>query len=141
MIFRLFLILIISFSFYSCSKNNELVYQASKKVDPYVLYKEALEAFEQNDYFFASKKFSEAELNFEKVELAAKSAIMSSFSLYGINFYSEALDNLERYIKTYPADKNIIYAHYLIAIIYFEQISDEKKDLKPLTKQINKLIF
>ena len=141
MIFRLFLILIISFSFYSCSKNNELVYQASKKVDPYVLYKEALEAFEQNDYFFASKKFSEAELNFEKVELAAKSAIMSSFSLYGINFYSEALDNLERYIKTYPADKNIIYAHYLIAIIYFEQISDEKKDLKPLIKADKQIDF
>ncbi len=141
MIFRLFLILIISFSFYSCSKNNELVYQASKKVDPYILYKEALEAFEQNDYFFASKKFSEAELNFEKVELAAKSAIMSSFSLYGINFYSEALDNLERYIKTYPADKNIIYAHYLIAIIYFEQISDEKKDLKPLIKADKQIDF
>ena len=141
MIFRLFLILIISFSFYSCSKNNELVYQASKKVDPYVLYKEALEAFEQNDYFFASKKFSEAELNFEKVELAAKSAIMSSFSLYGINFYSEALDNLERYIKTYPADKNIIYAHYLIAVIYFEQISDEKKDLKPLIKADKQIDF
>ena len=86
MIFRLFLILIISFSFYSCSKNNELVYQASKKVDPYILYKEALEAFEQNDYFFASKKLSEAELNFEKVELAAKSAIMSSFSLYELIF-------------------------------------------------------
>ncbi len=141
MIFRLFLILIISFPFYSCSKNNELVYQASKKVDPYVLYKEALEAFEQNDYFFASKKFSEAELNFEKVELAAKSAIMSSFSLYGINFYSEALDNLERYIKTYPADKNIIYAHYLIAVIYFEQISDEKKDLKPLIKADKQIDF
>ena len=53
----------------------------------------------------------------------------SLFSLYGINFYDEALENLKRYLKKYPADKNIIYAHYLIAIIYFEQISDEKKDL------------
>ena len=44
------------------------------------------------------------------------------------------LENLQRYLKTYPADKNVIYAHYLIAIIYFEQISDEKKDLKPLLK-------
>ena len=82
--------------------------------------------------FFASKKFAEAELNFEEIDLAAKSAIMSSFSLYGINFYDEALESLQRYLKTYPADKNVIYAHYLIAIIYFEQISDERKDLKPL---------
>ena len=52
--------------------------------------KEGLEAFENNDFFFASKKFSEAELNFENIDYAAKSAIMASFSLYGINFYSEA---------------------------------------------------
>ena len=80
-------------------------------------------------------------MNFDKVELAAKSSIMSSYSLYGIGFYEEALENLERYLKTYPADKNIIYAHYLIAIIYFEQIEDEKKDLKPLIDANNKIDF
>ena len=84
----------------------------------------------RNDFFFANKKFSEAELNFEKTELAAKSAIMSSFSLYGINFYNEAEESLKRFIDTYPADRNVIYAHYLLAIIYFEQISDEKKENK-----------
>ena len=84
---------------------------------------------------------SEAELNFENVDLAAKSAIMSSFSLYGINFYTEALENLNRYLKKYPSDRNVIYAHYLIAIIYYEQISDEKKDLEPLIKADNKIDF
>ena len=92
-------------------------------------------------FFYASKKFSEAELNFTDINLAAKSAIMSSFSLYGINFYTEALENLERYLKKYPADKNVIYAHYLISIIYFEQISDEKKDLAPLIKANEKIDF
>ena len=87
------------------------------------------------------KNFSEAELNFENIELAAKSAIMSSYSLYGISFYNEALENLERYLKTYPADKNVIYAHYLIAIIYFEQIEDEKKDLNPLIEANKKIDF
>ena len=75
------------------------------------------------------------------IELAAKSAIMSSYSLYGINFYDEALENLERFLKIYPADKNVIYAHYLKAIIYYEQISDEKKDIKPLLDAEKKLIF
>ena len=64
---------------------------------------------------------------------------MSSFSLYGINFYKEAEENLLRFLETYPADKNIIYAHYLLAIIYFEQISDEKKDLQPLIKAEKRL--
>ena len=65
---------------------------------------------------------------------------MSCFSLYGINFYDEALNNLDRFLKTYRANENVIYAEYLKAIIYFEQMSDEKKDIKPLLdakKQIN----
>ena len=56
-------------------------------------------------------------------DLQAKSSIMSAFSLYGINFYQEAEENLVRYLKTYPADRYVEYAHYLMAIIYFEQIS------------------
>ena len=138
-----FLLIFISLFFiYSCSgPDKDQVYQPSAKLNAFNLYKEALEAFEINDYLFASKKFSEAELNFDKVELAAKSSIMSSYSLYGIGFYEEALENLERYLKTYPADKNVIYAHYLIAIIYFEQIEDEKKDLKPLIDARTKINF
>ncbi len=125
---------------FSCSKDKN-IYNPSLKKDPFILYKEGIEAFENNNFFYASKKFSEAELNFKNVELAAKSSIMSSFCLYGINFYSEAVDNLERFLKSYPSDKNVIYAHYLIAIIYFEQISDEKKDLKPLIKADKKIDF
>ena len=136
---KLFLIIILSFLVLSCSKEYA-AYEPIKKESPYVLYKEGLDAFERNDYFFASKKFSQAELNFDNIELAAKSAIMSSFSLYGINFYDEAKENLSRYLKTYPSDKHVIYANYLLAVIYFEQISDEKKDLQPLldaNKQID----
>ena len=66
---------------------------------------------------------------------------MSSFSLYGINFYKEAEENLLRYLKTYPADKYVMYAHYLLAIIYFEQIGDEKNDLKPLLDAQQKINF
>ena len=99
-----------------------------------MIYKEALDAFESKNYFFASKKFNEAELNFNNTELATKSSIMSSYSLYGINFYKEAEENLKRYFEIYPADKNKKYANYLLAIIYYEQIKDEKKDLKPLLK-------
>ena len=137
---KLILILSIFFVIISCSKQ-EVSYQPKNKVDPYKIYKEGFDAFNIGDYFYAEKKFSEAELNFEIVEFAAKSAIMSSYALYGINFYSEALDNLERYLKKYPGDKNVIYAHYLIAIIHYEQITDEKKDLKPLLDANKKIEF
>ena len=136
LLISLFLLIFLS----TCSKD-QIQYKPTEKVNPYNVYKEGLEAFEKNDFFFANKKFSEAELNFLDVELAAKSAIMSSFSLYGINFYDDAEENLKRYLNTYPADKNVIYAHYLLAIIQYEQISDEKKDLKPLLKANERIDF
>ena len=138
MFFKIFFLFSAVTILFSCSKD-KTVYQATEKINPYVLYKEAHDAFEINDFFNASKKFSEAEINFEKIDLAAKSAIMSCFSLYGINFYDEALDCIERFTTTYPSDKKLIYAEYLKAVIFFEQMSDEKKDIKPLldaSKQI-----
>tara|TARA_Y100000591_G_scaffold141508_1_gene121552 strand:- start:18 stop:836 length:819 start_codon:yes stop_codon:yes gene_type:complete len=132
--FFIFLIL------FSCSNKQE-EYKPSQKTDPYKTYREGFSAFEKGDYFYAQKKFLETELNMEKVEFAAKASIMASYSLYSINFYDEALENLNRFIKKYPANDNIIYAHYLIAIIFFEQIADEKKDMEPLIKTKNKIDF
>ena len=132
-------VIILALSLFSCSKN-EPIYQPTEKTNPYTLYQEGYVAFQKNDFFFANKKFLEAEASFENLDQAAKAAIMSCFSLYGINFYDEALNNLDRFLKTYRANENVIYAEYLKAIIYFEQMSDEKKDIKPLLdakKQIN----
>ena len=124
----------------SCSKE-EVRYQLKEKVSPYSVYKEAHSALEKGDFFFAQKKFSEAELNFDIVEYAAKSSIMASYCLYSIRFYTEAIENLNKYLKKYPADKNVIYAHYLIALIYFEQITDEKKDIDPVLNAKDKIEF
>ena len=139
MFFRI-IILITPIILFSCSKDG-IKYEPKPRVDPYSIYEQAYQAFEEGDYFFAQKKFSEAELNFDKVEYAAKSSIMASYCFYGINQYIEALESINRFLKKYPADKNVIYAHYLIALINFEQISDEKKDSEPILKAKNKIDF
>ena len=126
----------------SCAKkNNEFEYENSKQKDPYKIYKEGLEAFNTNDFFFASEKFTEAEFNFSSPKDAAKAAIMSSYSLYVINFYNEAEENLKRYLENYPGDNKVIYAHYLLAIIQFEQISNEEYDLAPLLESKKRIDF
>ena len=140
MLLRIILILGLFVFLSSCSKN-ETLYEPTLKIDPYKTYNEGLKAFQENQYFLASKKFSESEINFTSPELAAKSAIMSSFAFYGINFYEEAEENLIRYLKTYPGDTYVMYAHYLLAIIHFEQIADEKNDLKPLLDAREKINF
>ena len=128
------------FLIFACSKEDP-IYKPTSQIDPFKVYQEGLNAFEKNDFFYARKKFDEAESNFSNPQFAAKASLMSSFSLYAINFYAEALESLKRYLKNYPADTNIVYAHYLEAIIYFEQIDDEKKDLKPLLEASKKIDF
>ena len=125
----------------SCTKKKEATYLPTEKTNPYEIYEEGLTAFKENDFLYASKKFTEAELNFDIPKFAAKAAIMSSYSLYGINFYEESEENIERYLKNYPADKNVIYAHYLLAVIHFEQIGGEQHDLKPLLATKEKIDF
>ena len=46
---RLLIILSLVFSLYSCSKD-KVIYESTEKVDPYIVYKEGLEAFEKNDF-------------------------------------------------------------------------------------------
>ena len=105
------------------------------------IYAEAVEALNEGDAFYAGKKFQEVENLVPQSIWAAKASIMVSYSNYSRNSYSDAIFGLERHIKKYPADKNLLYAHYLIAICYYEQILDEKKDLQPLLKAKKKFEF
>ena len=104
-------------------------------------YKEAYAALDKNDTYYAAKKFLEAELLYPQSTWAAKSALMASYSYYLQNYYAEALANLNRYLKTYPTDINVQYAHYLIAMCYYETIEDEKRDSAPLIEAKNKFNY
>ena len=132
---RLFLIFIFLIPlFYSCSKTPQAVEPPSTKQEALKVYQDALQQLKDGQFLIASEKFDQSESLLPQTEWAAKSAIMSSYRLYSLNFFNEALLNLRRFIKIYPADKNIDYAYYLIAIINYERILDEKKDIEPLIK-------
>ena len=125
----------------SCSKKEVELNVPAGKEKSFEIYKEAVEAMNKGDYFYASQKFSEAEVILPKIEFSSKALLMSSYCLYLINFYPEATANLERFISQYPADKNLAYAQYLIAITLYEQILDEKKDIDPLIKTKKKIQY
>ena len=57
---------------------------------------------------------------------------MTGYCYYVLNFHEEAIESLENFLRKYPADVNVQYVSYLIALSNYEQILDEKKDLKPL---------
>ena len=139
-----FTFIICLFILFSCSKE-EIKVSKIKEVDQnkemVATYKEAYEALEKNDPYFAAKKFLEAELLYPQSLWAPKSALMASYSYYLQNYYSESLSNLDRYLKTYPTDLNQAYAHYLIAMCYYETIEDEKRDSAPLIRAESKFKF
>ena len=133
--------ILIIFLITSCSKEELELNIPADKEKSFVIYKEAVDAMNSGQYFLASKKFSEAEPILPKINFSAKASLMSSYCLYMINFYPEATANLERFISQYPADKNLAYAHYLIAISLYEQILDEKNDIHPLIKSKEKIEY
>jgi outer membrane protein assembly factor BamD len=136
----LFLITLLS----SCSKEEKqisIIKESNQDLEMLTSYKEAYAALEAGDPYFAANKFLEAELLFPQSNWAPRSALMASYSYYMQNFYAEALLNLERFLKTYPTDKNLAYAHYLIAVCYYETIEDEKRDSAPLLKAKRKFSY
>jgi len=122
----------------SCSKDkskvDQVLLEQDVEAEMILAYKEGMKQLEKGDALYASKKFDEAEILFPQSIWAAKASLMSAYALYSQNYYDDVIFNLERHIKNYPKDKDLVYAHYLIAICYFEQLYDERKDLKPLVK-------
>ena len=129
----------------SCSKDkskvDQVLLEQDVEVEMILAYKEGMKELEKGDALYASRKFDEAEILFPQSIWAAKASLMSAYALYSHNYYDDTIFNLERHIKNYPKDKNLVYAHYLIAICYFEQLHDEKKDLKPLVKAREKFEY
>jgi|TARA_Y100000815_G_scaffold214752_1_gene199794 outer membrane protein assembly factor BamD len=128
----------------SCSKKDKIeatLEEGTIEEQMILAYKEGLEFLEKGDALYASKKFNEAEILFPQSIWAPKSSVMSAYSLYYYNYYGDAIFQLERHLKNYPNDKNLAYVHYLIAICYFEKLSDEKKDLEPLIQTQKKFEY
>ena len=129
----------------SCSKDkskvDQVLLEQDVEAEMILAYTEGMRQLEKGDALYASKKFDEAEILFPQSIWATKASLMSAYALYSQNYYDDAIFNLERHIKNYPKDKDLVYAHYLIAICYFEQLHDEKKDLKPLVKAREKFEY
>ena len=128
--------LIILFFLYSCSgKDNEkvsVIGDGELETQMIEAYKEGMRELEKGDVIYASRKFNEAELLYPQSEWASKSILMAAYAFYSQNYYERSILELERFISKFPKHKNIDYAYFLLAMNYYENIIDEKKDLEPL---------
>ena len=119
----------------SCSNEiskNTIIKEKSLELQVREVYKQGVEALNNGDVLFAAKKFNEAEMLFPQADSAPQSALMAAYSYYAQDYYGDAIAELKRFLKVYPAHKDLGYAYYLLAICYYEQIVDEKKDLQSI---------
>tara|TARA_B100000029_G_scaffold63679_2_gene57026 strand:- start:1850 stop:2689 length:840 start_codon:yes stop_codon:yes gene_type:complete len=93
-------------------------------------YNEGLKNLELGDAIVAAKKFNEAEILFPQSKWAPRASLMSAYSYYSQEYFSNAIGELERFLETYPSHERVSYAYYLLGICYYDQIVDEKRDLK-----------
>jgi outer membrane protein assembly factor BamD len=133
--FKILFILVTLLFVYSCGgKTNKIseIVEVDMEMQMSNAYKEGYFELQRGDVLLAAKKFNEAELLFPQSPWAAKSAIMAAYAYYTQDYYSDTIFELERYLKTYPNHKDKVYAHFLLGMSFYEQIVDEKKDLKSI---------
>ena len=136
--------ILIIFLFFSCSKEIEkksVILEKSVDLQVLEAYKEGKESLEAGDVLFAAKKFNEAEALFPQSEFAPKAALMAAYSYYIQDYYGDAISELIRFQKVYANHENLDYANYLLAICYYEQIVDEKKDLQSIVKAKESFVY
>ena len=142
--FKFILLLSILIIFNSCAKDKvktSVIKEKSLELQVFEAYNEGMEAFEAGDVLYAAKKFNEAEVLFPQSDWAPRYALMAAYSYYVQDYYPDSIAELERFIKIYPFYKDISYVHYLLGICYFEQIVDEKKDLRSIRQAKEKFEF
>ena len=133
--FKIIIFIIILVLINSCSKEpiqKSIIKEKSLELQVKEAYQEGVKALNDGDVLFASKKFNEAEMLFPQASSAPQSALMAAYSYYTQDYYGDAIAELNRFLKVYPSHKDLRYAYYLLAVCYYEQIVDEKKDLQSI---------
>ena len=120
----------------NCSKNEkiETVNIGNNQIEEQMIkaYQDGMSSFNNKSYIEAAKKFNEAEILFPQSEWAPKASLMAAYAYYIDDYNNRAISELSSFFKKYPNNPNTSYAHYLLAMSYYNKIIDEKKDTEPL---------
>jgi outer membrane protein assembly factor BamD len=87
----------------------------------------------------AGDQFAAVEQNYPYSTWAVNAQLMSGYSLYLQNKYTDAIGTLDRFIQLHPAHRDVAYAYYLRALCYYEQIADIARDQKGTEQAMNAL--
>jgi outer membrane protein assembly factor BamD len=108
-------------------KNRDTAYVA-RDVD--TLYTAAKTRLDKGDSRQAAALFDEVERQHPYSPWARRAQLMSAFSYYVARDYNKAIQSAQRFLSIHPGNRDAPYAYYLVALCYYEQISDVTRDQK-----------
>ena len=94
----------------------------------------AKKRLDQGHYKEAAALFDEVERQHPYSIWARRAQLMSAFSYYLDRDYTQSIQSAQRFLSVHPGNRDAPYAYYLIALSYYEQISDVTRDQK-ITRQ------
>ncbi len=104
------------------------------------LYNEGLYLLNnKQDYKAAAKKFDEVDRENPYSDWARKALLMSAYSYYQSEQYSDCVNSAKRYVTLHPGSPDAAYAQYLIGASYYDQILDVSRDQDRATQAIDAL--
>jgi outer membrane protein assembly factor BamD len=93
-----------------------------------LLYSTGAYRLDQRRWLEAVSYFQEVERQHPYSEWSRRAILMTAYAHYQGNMYADAIQDSERFIQLYPGNQSVVYAYYLKAICYFEQIVDVGRD-------------
>jgi outer membrane protein assembly factor BamD len=111
-----------------CAKNRAGSDTGYVARDVNTLYALAKKRLDQGDYEEAAKLFDEVERQHPYSIWARRAQLMSAFSYYVAKKYPDAISSAQRFLTIHPGNKDAPYAHYLVAMSYYQQVNDVTRD-------------
>jgi len=102
--------------------------------DVNTLYTAAKKMMDSGDNETAAKLFDEVERQHPYSVWARRAQIMSAFNYYLAQKYTESISSAQRFLTIHPGNAEAPYAHYLVAMSYYEQIEDVTRDQATTTQ-------
>jgi outer membrane protein assembly factor BamD len=103
------------------------------------LYNNGVDALNARRFSTADDQFNAVQQNYPYSSWAVNAQLMSGYSEYLQNKYTDAIGTLDRFIQLHPVHRDIAYAYYLRALCYYEQIADIERDQKGTEQAMNAL--
>jgi outer membrane protein assembly factor BamD len=118
-------VLLLSGCAHKASKKPELAYQ-ERPVE--LLYDTGADRLDRHRWDDAVSYFEEVERQHPYSEWSRRAILMTAYAHYQSNSYTDAIGDADRFLSLYPGNPSAVYAYYLKAVCYFEQIVDVNRD-------------